>query len=94
MDALKFKCHDCGELSSFKTKSDDRIKIERFGPDKDSMESVRFICEHCGTANDIDITKEKALEILSHISKSGDSLDDIVDKFKRSGGLDDFLSKF
>jgi len=66
-----FKCHSCSQTSNAENVALKREEMDRIFPDPNNPPIVTVYCQHCGSANEVEI-KSESLSKFDFSSLPGD----------------------
>ena len=72
MNQPTFICQSCGKPSLYSIRDEDRDTATHMKADPDSVETLTFPCRQCGALNNIEVTHDKIVEIVSEAMETTD----------------------
>jgi len=81
--ALRFRCAECGQMSSLGKPAGSRDDVQRMRNDPQESKEITFYCEMCGAANAVTITPDMIPAILSRLSSDDTQIQKAIDDAKR-----------
>ena len=88
MNQPTFTCQVCGKSSLYSVRDDDRDTVMRMKADPASVKTLTIACRQCGAPNQIKVTHEKIVEIVSEAMETTDmsSVIEAALKMKKNRG--------
>ena len=95
LENITFKCYNCNKMSRLRIEADKRVETRRIlGEGK---RKITFLCEHCGAANEIEISLENSKKLLDGLSSTDPDVQRAINNAKKgdiSGALDIARKRF
>jgi hypothetical protein len=80
--ALRFRCAECGQMSSLGKPAGSRDDVHRLRKDAQDSQEITFYCDTCGAANAVTITPDMIPAILSRLSSDDAQIQKAIDDAK------------
>ncbi len=72
MNQPTFVCQSCGKSSLYTIRDQDRDTATHMKADPDFVETLTFVCRNCGDKNQIEVTHDLIVEIMSEAMETTD----------------------
>ena len=72
MNQPTFICQSCGKPSLYSIRDEDRDTVVRMKADPASVDTLTFPCRQCGALNNIEVTHDEIVEIVSEAMETTD----------------------